>query len=163
MRSKIISKAIKVQLYKTLILPILLYGSEAWTLSGSDETALGCFERKILRKIYGPICQDGEWRVRYNDELYHLYDDTDVIKNIKLRRLRWAGHVSRMSDVVSTKRVSLGPPPDGRRRQGRPNLRWLDGVEKDLSKLHVRNWKERASNRRDWRIFLNAAQTRKGL
>ena len=54
---------------------LLLYGAETWTLTSSDEQALGVFERKILRTIYGPFCDRGEWRIRWNQELYDIYDD----------------------------------------------------------------------------------------
>ena len=57
---------------------------------------LGVFERKILRRIYGPICEEATWRSRYNEELYCLYDETDLVTTIKITRLRWAGHIVRM-------------------------------------------------------------------
>ena len=64
-------------------MPVLLYGAETWTLTSSDEQALGVIERKILRKIYGPFCDRGEWRLRWNQELYDIYDDIDVEKHLK--------------------------------------------------------------------------------
>ena len=60
-------------------MPVLLYGAEAWTLISSDEQGLGVFKRKILRKIYGPFCDKGEWRIRSNQELYDIYDDIEVM------------------------------------------------------------------------------------
>lgn len=158
MRSKIISRKTKIALYKTLILPILMYGSESWAMDSSEEAILGSFERKILRKIFGPVCLGGEWRIRYNHELYQLYDDVDLVKKIKVQRLRWLGHVERMEDSAPPKRISLGPPPDGRRRQGRPNLRWMDDVEQDINSLGLRNWREKARNRESWREVLKAAR-----
>ena len=70
-RDKALSRATKIQLYQTLIQPVLLYGAEAWVMSQADETALGVFERKILRKIYGPTIDNGEYRRRMNHE--HRY------------------------------------------------------------------------------------------
>ena len=64
-------------------------------MTSSDEQALGIFERDILRKIYGPFCDRGEWRIRWNQELYDIYDDIDVVKRIKKQRLRCLGHVPR--------------------------------------------------------------------
>ena len=84
----------KICLYKFLILAVSLYCAETWTLTSSDEQALGVFERKILCKISEPFCDRGEWRTQRNQELYDLYDDIDVVKSIK--RLRWLGHVTRM-------------------------------------------------------------------
>ncbi|MGC8789873.1 MAG: hypothetical protein ACP5QM_08215, partial [Caldisericum sp.] len=69
--------------YKSLIKPLLLYGAEAWTLTKSDEHSLGVFEKKILRKIYGPSCDNGEWCIRWNHELYEIYGDVDIAKRIK--------------------------------------------------------------------------------
>jgi hypothetical protein len=74
------------------IKPVLMYGEETWVLSKADELRLGVFERKILRRIYGPICEGATWRSRYNEELYHLYDETDLITTVRITRLRWAGH-----------------------------------------------------------------------
>jgi len=66
-------------------------GSETWVLSKSDEARPGVFERKVLRAIFGPTNDNGEWRTKYNDELYTLYKDSDIITYIKINRLRWAG------------------------------------------------------------------------
>ena len=69
-----------------------MYGAETWVLSKADELHLGVFERKILRRIYGPICEEATWRSRYNEELYCLYDETGLVTTFKTTRLRWAGH-----------------------------------------------------------------------
>ncbi|XP_051858122.1 uncharacterized protein LOC127565084 [Drosophila albomicans] len=87
--SRALSRRTKTTLYKTLILPVLLYGAECWTVTLSDAAALGVFERKILRKIFGPICVDDVYRIRYNHELYELYGDVDVASRVKSQRLRW--------------------------------------------------------------------------
>jgi hypothetical protein len=57
------------------------------------ELHLGVFDRKILRRIYGPICEEDIWKSRYNDEVYQLYGETDLVTAIKKTRLRWAGHI----------------------------------------------------------------------
>jgi hypothetical protein len=67
----------KVSLYKTVIRTVLCYGSEAWTMTGGEEMALAAFKRKILRKILGPVCINGSWRLRYNEELYSMYRSAD--------------------------------------------------------------------------------------
>jgi len=68
---------------------------ETWVLSKVDGLRLGVFERKILRRIFGPICEEAVWRSRYIEELrvYCLYGETDLVTAIKITRLRWAGHV----------------------------------------------------------------------
>jgi len=68
-RSQFLSIKNKVKLYNTLIRPVLAYGSETWVLSKSDENILGVFERNILRAIFGPTNKNGEWRIKYNNEL----------------------------------------------------------------------------------------------
>jgi hypothetical protein len=69
-------------LYKTLIHTVLTYGSETWTLSKNSENALSTFEREILRRIYGPVQDNGQWRIRYNNELCELYGEPDLVTYI---------------------------------------------------------------------------------
>jgi hypothetical protein len=138
LKTKNINRKHKVIIYKTLIKPVLIYGAETWVLSKADELRLGVFERKMLRRIYGLICEEAMWRSRYNEELYHLYDETDLVTTIKIIRLRWAGHIVQMQDNLPCKKITLNKP-EGRRRVGRPNLRWMDGVMRDAERLGVRN------------------------
>jgi hypothetical protein len=133
------------KLYKTLIRPVLAYGSETGVLSKSDEAFLGVFEGKILRAIFGPTNDNGEWRIKYNDELYTVYKENDIVTYIKINRLRWAGHVIRR-EQSPTRRV-LTAVVEGRRQRGRPKLRWEDGVMDDARKLGERNWRNAARNR----------------
>ena len=72
---------------------MLAYGSDTWVLSKSDENILGVLERKILRAIFGPTNENEEWRIKYDNELYTLYEESDIGTYIKIKRLRWAGHV----------------------------------------------------------------------
>jgi len=162
LKAKNINRKHKVTMYKTLIKPILVYGAETWVLSNVDELRLGVFERKILRRIYGPVCEEEIWRSKYNEELYRLYDDADQVTTIKTSRLRWAGHVMRIHDNLPCKKITLDKP-EGRRRAGRPNLRWIDGVTKEAEKLGVRNWRARDRDRDDWRRLLESAKTLHGL
>jgi hypothetical protein len=91
-----------------------MFGAETWVLSKADELRLGAFERKILRRIYAPICEGAIWRPRYNEKLYRLYDDTDLVITIKITRLRWAGHIVRMQDNLPCTKITLDKP-EGRR------------------------------------------------
>jgi hypothetical protein len=139
-----------------------MYGAEAWVLSEADEARLGVFERKILRIICGPLCEGATWRSRYNAELYRLYDEIDLVTAIRTSRLRWAGHIVRMKDNLPCKKITLDKP-EGRRRVGRPNLRWMDGVMRDAERLEVRNWRSKAKDRVGWRRLLGSAKTLYGL
>jgi hypothetical protein len=77
LKAQNINRKHKVIMYKILIKPVLMFGAETWVLSKADELRLEVFERKILRRICGPICEGATWRSRHNEELYHLYDETD--------------------------------------------------------------------------------------
>jgi len=72
--SSLISRSSKLQIYRTLVSPVVTYGSESWTLTMEEERALAVFERKILRKIYGPVKENESWRIRRNDELEVIKD-----------------------------------------------------------------------------------------
>jgi len=85
-----------------------------------------------------------------------------VAVTVRITRLRWAGHIVQMQDNLLCKKITLGKP-EGRRRVGRPNLRWMDGVMKDAERLGVRNWKSKAKNRDGWRRLLESAKTLHGL
>ena len=82
--------------------------------------------------------------------------------DIKITRLRWAGHVMRIQDNLPCKKITLDKP-EGRRQAGRPNLRWIDGVTKDAEKLGVRKWRARDRDRDDWRWLIESAKTLHGL
>jgi hypothetical protein len=85
-------------MYKTIILPVILYGCETWSLTLREEHRLGVFENKVLRRIFGPNRDEvtGGWRKLHNEELHDLYSPPSIIRIIKARRMRWAGHVARM-------------------------------------------------------------------
>jgi hypothetical protein len=118
--------------------------------------------RKILRRIYGRICEEAIWRSRYNEKLYRLYDEIDLVATIKITRLRWAGHIARMQDNIPRKEITLDKP-EGRRRSGRPNLIWMYGVMKGAEGLGIRNWRIKARDRDGWRRILESAKTLHGL
>jgi hypothetical protein len=91
------------------------------------------FENRVLRGIFGPK-KDGvtrEWRKLHSGELHNLYSSVDIIRQIKSRKMRWAGHVSCMGEGRSMYRVLMGKP-EGKRPLGRPRCRWDDGLKMDL-------------------------------
>lgn len=123
---------------------------------------LSIFERKILRAIYGPTRVNNEWRIRYNQELYELFNEPDVIKFIKMGRLRWAGHVARMEETRPAIRA-LQVDPGGQRQRGRPRARWEDEITDDARTMGVKNWMRAARNRDEWRRLIWTARTQEGL
>jgi hypothetical protein len=143
MKSREIPKSSKLKIYITIISPIVMHGCEGWTMSKHMEDALRVWERKILRKVYGPKTDTNGWSIRTNKELQDQYRSADTVTSIKVRRLEWAGHFVRMDDERMVKRVLLGNP--GGRKPRRPRLRRLDCVEDDLKTLgvRVRRWRNR--------------------
>ncbi|KAJ4430966.1 hypothetical protein ANN_19559 [Periplaneta americana] len=110
--SSLLSKNLKVRIYKTTILPVVLYGCETWTLTLREEQRLRVFENKVLRKIFGAKRDEvtGEWIKLHSAELHALYPSPDIIRNIKSRRLRWAGHGAWMGESRNAYRVLVGMP-----------------------------------------------------
>jgi hypothetical protein len=86
------------------------------------------------------------WCRRYNYELYETFKEPNIINYIKVKRLAWAGHLVRMNNDRTLKKI-FNNKPDGVRRAGRPKLRWEDGVDQDMRILEVKNWKKVALNR----------------
>jgi hypothetical protein len=108
--------------YKTVILPVTLYGCETWSLTLREEHGLTVFENRVLRKIFGPKREvDGSWRKLQNDELHSLYSSPNIVMVIKTRRLRWAGNVVRMVEGRGVYKVLVGKS-EGKRPLGRPSV-----------------------------------------
>jgi hypothetical protein len=93
-----LSKNLEMRRYKTIILPVVLYGCEIWSLTLRDKHRLRVFENRVLRRIFGTKRDEvtGEWRKLHNEELRDLYSSPSIIRIIGSRRMRWAGHVARM-------------------------------------------------------------------
>jgi hypothetical protein len=85
-----------------------------------------------------------------------------LVTTIKITRLRWAGHIVRMQDNLPCKKITLDKP-EGRRRAGRPNLRWMHGVTRDAERLGITNWRIKARGIDGWRRLLESAKTMHGL
>ncbi|KAJ4431549.1 hypothetical protein ANN_20148 [Periplaneta americana] len=154
--SSLLSKNLKVRIYKTVIYYlVVLYGCETWTLTLREEHRLRVFENKVLRKIFGAKRDEvtGEWRKLHNTELHALYSSPDIIRNLKSRRLRWAGHVARMGESRNAYRVLVG-----RRPLGRPRRRWEDNIKMDLREVGYddRDWINLAQDRDRWRAYVRA-------
>ena len=156
--SRLLSKKLKVntQAYKTIILPVVLYGCETWSLTLREEYRLRVFENKVLRKIFGAKRDEitGQWRKLHNAELHALYSSPNIIRNLKSRRLKWAGHVARMEQSRNAQGVLVGKP-EGKRSLGRPRCRWEDNIKMDLRQVGC-DPKDKiplAEDRDQWRAY----------
>jgi hypothetical protein len=96
--SRLLSKNLQIRIFKTIILPVVLYGCETWSVTLRGESRLRVFESRVLRKIFGQKRNKvtGEWRKLHNKELRDLYSSPSIIRTIKSRRMKWAGHVARI-------------------------------------------------------------------
>jgi hypothetical protein len=98
--SCLLSNNVKVRIYRTIILPVVLYGCETRSLTLREEHKLRVFENRVLRRIFGPKRDGvmGGWRNLHNKELHNLYPSPSIIRIIKSKGMMWAGHVARMGE-----------------------------------------------------------------
>jgi hypothetical protein len=138
LQSSHLSRQTKFTIHKTLIRPVLLYGSETGVLTKKEENQLLVFEKKIFRSIWGLKIENGVYRMRYNHELDKEFNSPNVLNVTKTSRLRYAGHMIRRPEDLPQKAL-FRAKPNGRRNQGRPKSRWADGVNSDSLALGVRD------------------------
>jgi hypothetical protein len=100
-----LSRKVKGLIYEALIRPVLTYGSETWDVGKQGENIRKSFERKVLRKIFGPVVESGCRRRGKSPEIYKLCDERDVVKFVKRCRLRWVGHVMRMGGSDAARKI----------------------------------------------------------
>jgi hypothetical protein len=149
-------------MYKVLIRPVLTYASETWTVSKANEWRLSLFERKVLRRIFGAKQENEIWRKGYNYELYEIFNDSNIVNYIKVKRLAWAGHLMCMNDNRTINKI-CNTKLDGVRRVGRPKMLWEGSVDQDMRILEVKKWKKVALDRDEWAKLLKKARTHQGL
>jgi hypothetical protein len=120
---------------------VVLYGFETCSPTLREEHKLRVFENRVLRRIFGPKRDEmtGEWRKLHNEELRELYSSPSIIKIIKLRKIRWAGHVTRMGEKRNAYRLLVGKP-EGMRPLGRPRRRWVDNIKRDVERWNGVMW-----------------------
>jgi hypothetical protein len=142
----------------TTILPVVLYGCETWPLTLRDEHRLRMFENRVLRRIFGPKRDEvtGGWRKLLNEELHKLNYSRSIIRIIKSRRMRWAGHVARMGEKRNAKRILVGRP-EGKRQLERSRRRWVNHIKMDLREIGWEgvDWIDMAQDRNQWRALVN--------
>jgi hypothetical protein len=135
--SSLLSKNIKIKIYRTKILPVVFYGCETWSLTLREKLRLRVFEKRVLRKIFGARRDGvtGEWRKLHNEELNDLYCSPSIVRVIKSKRIRWAGHVARMGKRRDVYRI-LVRKHEEKRLLGRPRRGWEDNINSLSAELN---------------------------
>ena len=156
--SRLLSKNLKIKIYKTIILSVVLYGCETWSLTLMEVCRLRVFDNRVLRRVFGPKRDEvtGEWRKLHNEELNDLYSLPNIVRVVKSRRMRWAGHVARMWEDRGVHRLLVGKP-EGKRPLGRPRRRGEDNIKIDLG-----DWMELAQDRDRWRALVGTVRDFRG-
>jgi len=157
--SRLVSKNLKIKIYRTITLPVVLYGCETWSLTLREQRKPRVFENKVLRRIFGPRRDEvtGDWSRMHNEELNDLYSSPNIVRVIKSRRMRWAGHVAHMGEERGVYRVLVGKP-EGKISLGRPRHRWVDNIRMDLQEVgrgYV-DWIGLPQDRDRWRTLVSA-------
>ena len=157
--SSLLSKNLKIKILRSEILPSVFYGCETWSLTLKEEARLRGFENRVLRRIFGPKRDEvtGEWRKLHNEELIELCSSRNIVRVIKSRRMRLAGHVARMGERRGIYRVLVGKP-EGKRPLGRSKRRWEDNIKMDLREVRCgdMDWIDLAQDRDRWRALVSA-------
>lgn len=156
-RAKNISVTTKMRLYHTLVEPVLLYGSECWTLRKEDERRLLVVEMSWLRRIKGISRRD---KIRNTTTRRELRAEETVIEKIQKRRLKWYGHVERM-DNKRLPLAALHGHVEGERSRGRQRKRWIDNIKEDLlcKNTNLAMVGETIRDRTLWRNFIRASSS----
>jgi len=120
---------LKIKVYENIILPVILYGCETWSLSSREELRLRLFEKRVVRRIFGHKRDEvtGKWKKVCNEELNNLYSSLNIVRVIKSRRMRWAGLVARMGVLVGK--------PDGKGPLGSPRRKWENNIKMGLQEV----------------------------
>ena len=134
------------------------------SLTKRDRKQLNIFERKVYRRILGPVYgnEKENWRILTNEEIYANIKIPTITEKIRLHRLRWFGHVQRMEENRIPKRV-LYMNLETTRPRGRPRNRWLDEVKEDGRMVGGEEWQEKVYDREEWKRLLRMARNHRIL
>jgi hypothetical protein len=161
--SSFLSKTLKINIYRNIILLVVLYGCETWSLTLREERRLRVFENRVLRRVFGPKRDEvtGEWRKLHKEALRDFYSLLNIVQVVKSRRMRWAGHVARMGEGRGVHRV-LGGKPEGNRPLGRSRRSWEDNIKMDLQEWGGggMDWIDLGQDWDRWRALVSAVMNR---
>jgi hypothetical protein len=132
---------VKIKIYKSIILTVVLYGCETWSLTLRDEHRLSIFENRVLKRIFGPKRDEvtGGWRKLHGEDLHGLYSSPSIVRVIKARRMKWAGYVAPMCVVRVAYNILFGRT-EGRSPLVRPRRRWEGNIKMDHMEIGFGVW-----------------------
>jgi len=142
-----------------LILPTVTYASETWVLKESIINRLMIFERRIMRKIFGPTRRDdGYWRIKTNQEMNDILKGQNIIGFIKKQRINWLGHIECMVGDNIVQKIKRWKPMS-KRPIGTRKTRWEDEILEDIKSINICNWKKVAQNGDSWKKVVEQARS----
>jgi hypothetical protein len=154
----LLPKSLKIRIYKTIILPVVSYRCETWSLTLREEHGLRVFENRVLRRIFGLKRDEvmGGWRKLHNKELHDMYSSPSIIRITELR-IWWMGHVAQMGEKRNAYRLVAGKP-EGKRPLGRRRCRWIDNIKMYLIEIGLDelDWIGLAQDRYSWRTLMKS-------
>jgi len=155
--SSLLSKNLKIKIYRNIILPVVLNGSETWSLTLREERRLRVFENRLLRRIFWPKRDEvtWQWRKLHKEKLNYLYSSHNIVRVIIWRKMRWAGNVACIGKRRGVRRV-LVRKPEGKRTLGRPRRRRDDNIKVNHQEVGWRSmgWVDLAQDMERWRAHL---------
>jgi hypothetical protein len=156
--SHLLSKNVKIRIYKSIILPVVLYGCETWSPTLREEHRLRMFQNRVLRRIFGSKRNEltGGWRNLHDEELCNLYSSPGIIRMIKSSNMRWAGHVARMGAKKNAYRTLVSKPEGKRplRKQRVGGWITLNWILRELG-CGGMDWIDLAQDGDQWRAPVN--------
>jgi uncharacterized radical SAM superfamily Fe-S cluster-containing enzyme len=158
---KTLSKKSKSKLYNSVIKPIVTRASETWVLKKQIEEKLLVFQRKITRRIYGLTVDPNVLRRRTNEEINNLLKQRDIVRYINAQRIARLGHLERMHEERTTKKITCWKPLSSR-PEGRPKKNWTD-VLQDLHIMKIKSSKMCVQTKEQWMEIVELAKTYFGL
>ncbi len=148
-RSKSFTKKTKVHVFRVMVMCVLLYGAETWAVTRQELKRLHAFHMKCLRDIIGVTL----WDQKRNEDILAETGEMPVEDQLKLKQLRWFGHLQRLPDHRPQRQVLKCRPQGKRRKPGGTPLRWIDIVNRDLA--NIANWKQLVKDRTQWRLAIH--------
>jgi hypothetical protein len=140
---------------------VVVFGTETWAVAEMDMKKLGTWEGEILVRVHRTVIEQGMWRVRTEQELRELYKELDIVADVKRKRLEWTGHIVRMDQGRTVKKI-LESKPDGSRRRETPTMRWLEDVENNLREMKFKRRRQKTVDREEWAFVINEVKALRG-